>query len=159
MYLKTDIMKFFLLLISIVLVSTNNSFPAGTNKGFSQIQADYSSGKINFEYQLLQKFYYGFDKSKLAPEYVDRDLTPIKCGTEIVMEFHNHKDELSANAIEQISHYLNGPFEKTSTSSVYITPSGKFQITYDTTGNNAVPTADNDGDGIPDYVEWVGSYF
>ena len=159
MYLKVDIMKFFLFLISIVLVSTTNSFPAGTNKGFIKIQADYSSGKINFEYQLLQKFYYSFDKSKLSHEYVDQDLTPLKSGTEIVKEFHNHKEELSANAIEQISHFLNSPFEKTSTSSVYITPSGKFQIAYDTTGNNAVPTADTNGNGIPDYVEWVGSYF
>src|ERR1035437_5707332 len=152
-------MKFLLFYTSIVLVSTINSFPGETNKGFGKIQADYSSGKINFEYQLLQKFYYTFNKSKLAPEYVDLDLTPLKCGTEIVMEFYNHKEELSTNAIEQISHFLNSPFEKTSTSSVYITPSGKFQITYDTTGTNAVPTADYDGDGIPDYVEWVGSYF
>jgi subtilisin-like proprotein convertase family protein len=154
-----DIMKCFFLFISIILVNTANSFPSGTNKGFSKIQADYNSGKINFEGQLLQKFYYGFDKSKLAPEYADKDFSPIKCGTEIVMEYYNHKNELSANAINEISQFLTKPFEQTSTSSVYITPSGKFQITYDVTGTNAVPTVDNDSSGIPDYVEWVGSYF
>jgi subtilisin-like proprotein convertase family protein len=158
MNFQADLMKFFFLLISIILVNTANSFPSGTNKGFSKIQADYNSGKINFESQLLQKFYYGFDKSKLAPEYVDQNLTPIKCGTEIVMEYYNHKNELSANAINEINQFLTKPFEQTSTSSVYITPSGKFQITYDVTGTNAVPTIDNDSSGIPDYVEWVGSY-
>ena len=152
-------MKFYFLVISIILINAVNFFPAGINKGLSKIQSDYNSGKINFEYQLLQKFYYGFDKSKLAPEYVDEDLTPLKSGTDIVKEFYDHKKELSTNAIKEISHFLNSPFEKTSTSSVYITPSGKFAITYDVTGTNAVPTADNDGDGIPDYVEWVGSYF
>ena len=152
-------MKFYFLLIAIILVGAVNSFPAGTNKGISKIQSDYKTGKINFEYQLLQKFYYGFDKSKLASEYADQDLTPLKSGTEIVKEFHDHKGELSNKAIEEISHFLNSPFEKTSTSSVYTTPSGKFAITYDVTGANAVPTADNDGDGIPDYVEWAGSYF
>jgi hypothetical protein len=152
-------MKFFILLISTVLISTANSFAEGANKGLSKIQSDYYSGKINFEYQLLQKFYYGFDKSKLAKEYGDQDLTPLKCGTEIVQEFNKHKEELSKSAIDEISQFLNSPFKITSTSSVYITPSGKFQITYDITGVNAVPIADNNGNGIPDYVEWVGSYF
>ena len=151
-------MKFVLLLISILQISSFNSFPEVTNKGFGRILADYSSGKINFEYQLLQKFYYGFDKSKLAPEYVDQDLTPIKCGTEVVMEYYNHKNELSTSTISEIDNFLVRPFEKTATSSTYITPSGKFQITYDITGTNAVPTADKDSSGIPDYVEWVGSY-
>jgi hypothetical protein len=152
-------MKFILLITSILLVCTFTSFAKETNKGFTRIQSDYSSGKISFEYQLLQKFYYGFDKSKLAPEYADQDITPIKCGTEVVMEYNNHKNELSTSAVNEISQYLNKPFEKTSTSAVYITPSGKFQITYDVTGVNAVPTTDNNGNGIPDYVEWVGSYF
>src|SRR5674476_91209 len=152
-------MKFLFLFIGLLFVSLINSYPAGMNKGFSRIQSDYSSGKINFEYQLLQKFYYGFDKSKLAPEYVDQDLSPIKCGTEIVMEYYNHKNELSTSTISEIDKFLVRPFEKTSTSSVYITPSGKFQITYDVTGTNAVPTADKDSNGVPDYVEWVGSYF
>jgi subtilisin-like proprotein convertase family protein len=151
-------MKSLFLFIGLLLVSFINSYPAETNKGFSRIQSDYSSGKINFEYQLIQKFYYGFDKSKLASEYADQDLTPLKCGTEVVREYTNHKNELSKSTIDEISHFLNSPFEKTSTSSVYITPSGKFQITYDITGTNAVPTADIDGNGIPDYVEWVGSY-
>jgi subtilisin-like proprotein convertase family protein len=152
-------MKFLILISGILLISSINTFPIGGNKGFSRIEADYSSGKINYESQLLQKFYYGFDKSKLAPEYADEEMTPLKCGTEIVMDFYNHKNELSKSAIDEISHYLNSPFEKTATSSVYTTPSGKFQLTYDVTGVNAVPSADLNGNWIPDYVEWVGSYF
>jgi subtilisin-like proprotein convertase family protein len=151
-------MKFLLFTLSILLICTIYSFPEVNNKGFSKIESDYSSGKINFEYQLLQKFYYGFNKSKLATEYADQDFTPLKCGTEVVKEYYDHKSELSKSAVDEINHLLSKPFEKTATSSVYITPSGKFQITYDVTGVNAVPTADNNGNGIPDYVEWVGSY-
>ncbi|MDR3666769.1 MAG: hypothetical protein P4L35_08000, partial [Ignavibacteriaceae bacterium] len=152
-------MKYIFLISSILFICTINTFGKETNKGFARIQSDYNAGKVSFEYQLLQKFYYSFDKTKLAAEYADQNPTPIKCGTEIVMEYYNHKSELSTSAINEITQILAKPFEKTSNSSTYITPSGKFQITYDVTGTNAVPTADNNGNGIPDYVEWVGSYF
>jgi len=143
-------MKFILSFAAIFLVLGINSFAGNTNKGFSKIQSDYSVGKISFEYQLLQKFYYQFIKSKLAPDYNDLDLTPLKCGTETILEFYNHKNEISEEAANEITQILNTPFENTSSSSVYLTPSGKFQITYDISGNNAVPTADNNGNGIPD---------
>jgi subtilisin-like proprotein convertase family protein len=151
--------KFLLFLISLLSLSLINVYPGEINKGLVRIQSDYKSGKIDFEYQLLQKFYYSFNKSKLAPIYFDSDSKPTKCGTELVLEYYNHKSELSESAVKEISQFLSSPFKKTSTSSVYVSPSGKFQITYDITGNNAVPTTDNNGNGIPDYVEWVGSYF
>lgn len=40
----------------------------------------------------------------------------------------------------------------------YVSPSGFFRLHYDTTGSNAVPSADNDSDGIPDYVEKCAAY-
>jgi hypothetical protein len=151
--------KFLIIFIILMQVGTISAFSAQSNKGISRIQADYESGKVSFEYQLIQKYYYLFNQSKLATKYIDLNFTPVKCGTEIVKEFIDHKKELSKSAIDEINFYLNSPFEKTSTSAVYVTPSGRFELTYDISGANAVPLADTNGNGIPDYVEWVGSYF
>lgn len=41
---------------------------------------------------------------------------------------------------------------------VVLSPSGKFRIHYDTTGPDAVPAADANGNGIPDYVERTAQY-
>jgi subtilisin-like proprotein convertase family protein len=151
--------KHLLLFASLLFISSLNSFAAEPNKGYSKIQSDYNSGKIGIDNQLLQKFYYGFDKSKLAPEYRDDDLTPLKCGTEMVMEYHAHEAELQKSTIDQINSYLKNPFEKTATTYTYLSHSGKFLLTYDIDGVNAVPLADTNGNGIPDYIEWIAGYF
>jgi hypothetical protein len=39
------------------------------------------------------------------------------------------------------------------------TPSGKFRVHYTLEGNNAVPAADSDSDGTPDFVEEFGKVF
>ncbi|GBD05406.1 hypothetical protein HRbin20_00989 [bacterium HR20] len=39
-----------------------------------------------------------------------------------------------------------------------LSPSGNFRIHYDTLGINAVPTADRDGNGIPDFVDSAAYY-
>jgi subtilisin-like proprotein convertase family protein len=145
--------------VFLLIICSSNSFAAIANKGYHQIESDYNSGKISIDYQILQKFYYGFDKTKLAPEYIDNDLMPLKCGTELVLEYYAHRTELQKNTIDQISSYLNSPFQKTSTTATYLSPSGKFLLTYDIAGVNAVPITDSNGNGIPDYVEWIAGYF
>lgn len=44
------------------------------------------------------------------------------------------------------------------TTAVYTSPSGKFQINYDTVGPDAVPATDLNLNGIPDYVERTAEY-
>jgi hypothetical protein len=44
------------------------------------------------------------------------------------------------------------------TMAVYLSPSGKFQINYETTGFDAVPSTDLNLNGIPDYVERTAEY-
>jgi subtilisin-like proprotein convertase family protein len=128
------------------------------DKAIKLIEGDYTSGRINYEESLLQKFYSAFDKSKSLYKTTASGSFS-KCGTELVKEYRQNRGKLSASAISEIESYLNRPFQKTATSLTYISPSGKFELTYDTTGANAVPSADTDNDGVPDYVEWVASYF
>ena len=151
--------KYLFLFASLLLLFPANSYAVTTNKGFHKIESDYSSGKINIDFKILQKFYYGFDKSKLDPAYIDNDSAPLKCGTEIVMEYYAHKSELQKSTIDKISSYLSAPFEQTLTTQTYLSHSGKFLLTYDIDGVNAVPLADANSNGIPDYIEWIAGYF
>jgi subtilisin-like proprotein convertase family protein len=128
------------------------------NPALNLIQQDYESGKINYEEALLQKFYLAFNKSKSLYK-TSASVFPQKCGTELIREFRSNTYKLSASAVAEIEEFLNAPFRITAETKTYISPSGKFELTYETSGTNAVPSADTDSDGVPDYVEWVASYF
>jgi hypothetical protein len=41
----------------------------------------------------------------------------------------------------------------------YLSPSGHFLIHYETSGSNAIPSYDRDGNGTPDYLEFVARSF
>ena len=41
----------------------------------------------------------------------------------------------------------------------YLSPSGHFLISYDKTGNDAIPDYDRNGDGFPDYLDFVAEAF
>jgi hypothetical protein len=41
----------------------------------------------------------------------------------------------------------------------YVSPSGHFMIHYETSGTNSIPTYDRDGNGTPDYLEFVANSF
>ncbi len=45
------------------------------------------------------------------------------------------------------------------TEEIYISPSGHFRIHYVTDGYNAIPTYDRNGNGTPDYLEFVAKSF
>jgi hypothetical protein len=44
------------------------------------------------------------------------------------------------------------------TTAIYLSPSGKFRLNYVTTGVDAVPTADANSNGVPDFVEKAALY-
>jgi len=146
----------FLLLITVHIDAQKKQ--DNLDEAIQLIENDYNAGKLSYEESLLQKFYSAFDKSKSTYKTTST-ASFSKCGTELVKEYRQNIAKLSVSAITEIESYLNRPFQKTATSSTYISPSGKFELTYDTTGADAVPTADSDNNGVPDYVEWVASYF
>ncbi len=147
---------FFILFIFLPLIICAADFES---KGFSLIQKFFEEGKISYEEQLLQKFYYIFNRDKLKSEFKFEQDYPVKCATSLIIEFQKNRHLLSSNVISEIETFINPEKLMTPTAFTYDSPGGKFRLTYETTGPNAVPTADNNGNGIPDYVEWVASYF
>ncbi len=151
--MKSRFFLFFFLIPFILFASDYES------KGFNLINKFYEEGKISYEESLLQKFYYIFDKQKLDQKFKFEGDNPVKCATSLIIEYQKNKHQLDQKVIDEIETFLNPDKLNSPTAFTYDSPGGKFRLTYETTGPNAVPTADNNGNGVPDFVEWVASYF
>ncbi len=122
------------------------------------INQDYREKRITLDDAILFKFYHLYDKSKLPAKYHTEQQTIAKCGTMIFVDYENHKNKLQKATIQAIESFLIDR-ENPTESMVYISPSGRFELTYDTIGTNAVPKADvNPANGIPDFIEKCALY-
>ena len=82
--------------------------------------------------------------------------TPIlKCGTPLFLEYKSTKHKLSEQTIQTIQHILK-PLSRGSNS--YTSSSGKFNISYETTGPDSVSVEDLNTNSVPDYVERIAEY-
>jgi hypothetical protein len=124
-----------------------------------RVNAALAAGEITYDEALLNRFYFMFDPSRLAPEFVVPGAPPVKCGTPLVFEFEQNKGQLNPRTVETIEGYLGGGGQEGAEAlATFISPDGIFQLTYSTTGGNAVPATDGDLDGVPDFVEWIAGY-
>lgn len=139
--------------------TTHFAQPIAESKGITAIDYDKENRIISAEEALLQKFYFGFKKEKLNPEYIFADDIPSKCGTELVQEYQIVRDSLRDFTRNEIEQMLSRNRSNSLTSEVYFSQSGIFEIEYDVTGQHAVSSNDNDHNGIPDYVEKIADIF
>ncbi len=79
-----------------------------------------------------------------------------KCGTPGSIFIDKHKNQLSEST-HQKALAIPSYFKSSLATQTYISDLGKFEISYETTGRNAVPLADGNGNSVPDYVEWVAT--
>jgi hypothetical protein len=77
------------------------------------------------------------------------------CGTGALQEAVKNWDRLSADSRAK----LTTLFQRPTTQRTHSSPSGRFLIHYDVSGFHAVDTADSDGNGIPDYVDFTATTF
>ena len=92
-----------------------------------------------------------------AEELAQHGHTPLKCGMAAVAEFVTNRNRLDRNLLASLGSAVLQP--RPDLSETFGTPSGHFLIHYTKTGNDAVlrPTQDSDGDGVPDFVETLGT--
>ncbi len=78
----------------------------------------------------------------------------LKCGLPFILDaIHNdNKEVLQYLTAEQTRRHQKQML-------IYTSPSGYFEINYDTSGFNAIPSYDRDNNGIQDYLEFVGNAF
>ncbi len=123
----------------------------------ASIDAAFQQGAISLDKKILNKIYLIYDQGKMDPQFRPAQPEWMRCGTPIIIEYEREKTSLRPGTISEIEHYLN-PDPSPAIRSIYDSPGGHFRLTYSTTGANAVPAADNDFSGVPDYVEWAAQY-
>lgn len=119
------------------------------------VAKDLGSGRITAEEALLLRFQFGFAPAELPGRYRVSGFSPLPCATELVSEYYSQRGHLTNDTINRIDGWLQPGLDK----SLYLSPSGHFQLSYSLSGSNAVPAADSDpANGIPDFVERVARY-
>jgi len=148
-----------LILLLALTAGLVQSAPLADSSAFlAKVAADETAGLLTQEEALVLKFQYAFEADRLPADYQVEGFSPLKCATPMVWEYYEIRDSLTEATRELIDGYLTLPDDGTRDN--YLSPSGRFSLTYYTTGTNAVPTADVDPpNGIPDYVERIAEYF
>ncbi len=108
------------------------------------IQQAYADGEIDLETAVKQQL--------MVLEAAQTGQEILKCATPALMFFEKYQAEISASEFQPATSKISA---SAAMQNSYISPLGKFQINYDTTGPDAVPEQDENANGIPDYVEWV----
>ncbi len=139
------------LLFIICLIAFLNPFSLQAQH--AQIERDYQKGQLSLDQKVLYQFYAIQQPAQLPENYKQVSSKPIKCGTPAHMDLHKNRSQISAGTIARIESMSSQPSQLSTES--YTSASGRFQINYTTSGENAVPTEDANNNGTPDYVEWT----
>ena len=128
----------------------------GAEPDFSvRIRTDLESGRIDRDTALLYGIYYGFDPDRLPERYRPESFQPLKDATRIIWEYQRRRDRLPPETVRIVDAYLE---PAAAAKASFVSPLGHFQLSYTTSGADAVPGTDADGDGVPDYVENCADY-
>lgn len=130
--------KKILLTILIGLYGVSLTYAQQERISFSKIIAEYNDGIVSVD-EAYNKMIIELEKPGI-----------IKCSTPVYMFAHKHQAVLTNSTA-----HLRNRLKNNSVSESYTSPTGKFKLVYETTGSNAVPSGDENSNGIPDYVEWT----
>lgn len=124
----------------------------GQHPVLQSIEIAANNGLISKEEALLQKVYAGLDWERLDPMFSRDTAAPIKCMMGVMSEYAGLKKDLNPSIVMEIEELLY-PQAATQIGNSHTSASGNFILTYDTSGSNAVPAEDSNGNGVPDYIE------
>lgn len=88
----------------------------------------------------------------------------IRCLTPVILEYEsNPESRAELGQILGVSSFQEWEKKKQNeaqimTADTLMSASGRFQLLYETSGDNAVPLTDDNENGIPDYVEFAADY-
>ncbi len=127
------------------------------------IEQAHLSGRIDYDTAIQYKILTIFNPQALPAEF--QSSTPAKCATPILMEVNRNWSSLKPETRSILADYpvarLNDGIRmllRPSLSGTELTYSTThFQIHYTTIGSDTVDTTDSNTNGIPDYIESMGS--
>ncbi|NGP88615.1 T9SS type A sorting domain-containing protein [Fodinibius halophilus] len=146
------------LLLSGLALTANaqqNAIRAHDHSPYTKIDRAYQEGKLSLDQKILYKFYATNSAQKLPPKLKEESQLPIKCGTPAISDFIKNRDQLSASTIQKVKSMMGS--SSMQASETYDSPDGNFTIHYETSGEHAVPAADENNNNTPDYVEEVAT--
>lgn len=139
------------LVMACVLVAP--AFASDTESGFNaRVDELVESGHLSGEQSLLVRFQRVFAAHELPNLLRQDSAVPTKSITMLIDEFERLRPALSA----PVSSLIDGYLARTASDAAYET--ANFRISYDVAGAHAVPSADLDGSGVPDFVERIGGF-
>ncbi len=121
-----------------------------------KVEQALEAGTITKTQQTLLELMYIFDNENFPSDLrlSTGPTTPLKCGFGVSRESHDLFPDLGADDQSLVTSILARPSKQVS----YTPPGGHFLLHYDTVGVEAVPTADADSNGVPDFIEMAGVY-
>jgi hypothetical protein len=141
----------------IILFATISLFLAtalwASGSSTSLIEQDAELGIISADEATIYRAIAIVRPAALPTKYRDAITVPGKCATDEVREAMNLilSDSVLYKSYKEI-------MSRPTTQAIFSSARGYFWLHYDTTGNSAVPLADIDHDGFPDYVERAAAY-
>jgi hypothetical protein len=146
-----------ILTITVLMVAAAQAWALEGDAFVKRLDQAVASGELSVEEGLLYEFNYAFDPDALPQTWRPESFAPLKCGTDMMRRFEELRPTLSAETVKTFESQIvrvSAPDKAT-----YLSPLGHFNLTYLTTGTDAVPTTDTDpANGIPDYVERCAEY-
>lgn len=111
------------------------------------------AGVLGYEDALLLQFERVFAPDAVPEPHRSDAPWPAKCVTQLIHEYDSIRSGLSPAVTQAIDGFL---IRTAPDAEVHLTP--HLRLWYQTTGPDAVPAADLDLDGVPDFVQRVGEW-
>tara|TARA_R110002124_G_scaffold246052_2_gene411145 strand:+ start:5532 stop:7235 length:1704 start_codon:yes stop_codon:yes gene_type:complete len=127
-----------IILIALVATISNSLIAQTTTYSISEILIEHGKKTLTA------------DEAYLKMQSVYLDGTIHKCATPLHIFEYKYRAEISNSLLQRERSNKNK-----SALATYTSASGKFELTYQTTGDDAVPAGDSNSNGVPDYVEWA----
>ncbi|MCK4857755.1 MAG: dockerin type I repeat-containing protein [candidate division Zixibacteria bacterium] len=142
-----------LILVLVFLFGASSPLSAASSS-YQLIEQAFNAGKFSDEERLVLLVQSIKDQEALPQQFQSSVVEVSKSATPILLEVHAKWESFSP----ENKTLLRGYYLRPSATHTYNTPSGKLKIHYNISGGDAVPTADGNSNGIPDYIEWLADY-
>ena len=141
---------------SLILLTAVLTTPlVAAKSSYQLIEQAFDSGQLTYQQKLMLEIRSVKRPSSLPAEYQSATIEVNKCATEIILEAQRNAKLLSPEDQAALKDILARP----AATFTYDSPGGHYKIHYNTSGSNAIPTADvAPADGVPDYAEWLATY-
>jgi len=116
-----------------------------------KIDAAVASGQLSRDLGTIYKALSATNQADLPTEYQSSEMVYGKCGTDLMTEA---LAVIEGNP-EKYGSYREALVTRPSTQFYIDTPGGHFRLHFDTSGQDSVPSADLNSNGIPDFIDFA----